>query len=223
MPEYVAPLDTDWALSDAWSVASGVLEMDGNYMQLHDNVLDLTHFGFIHIGSVGITDWIKPPKASTTTTSAKFRSEFVDRPLQPAHCAITGTELDRPADLFVTEGEFVSPAVHAAIETIEYDAPTPAGRSKYTLRIVHATTPISMDKYRYHYLFGWDVKLPSEAIAAMQAGIETVFTVDKVILHAISETLKWDSRGIGYSKIKLQADTPQLHARRKLKALIDRE
>ncbi len=63
IPEYVAPLDTDCALSDAWSVASGVLEMDGNYMQLHDNVLDLTHFGFIHIGSLGITDWIKPPKA----------------------------------------------------------------------------------------------------------------------------------------------------------------
>jgi vanillate O-demethylase monooxygenase subunit len=63
MPEYVAPLDTDWAFSHAWSVASGVLEMDGNYMQLHDNVLDLTHFGFIHIGSLGITDWIKPPKA----------------------------------------------------------------------------------------------------------------------------------------------------------------
>ncbi|MET3826382.1 hypothetical protein ABIC16_002075 [Sphingomonas sp. PvP055] len=127
---------------------------------------------------------------STTTTSAKFRSEFVDRLLQPAHCAITGPELDRPANLFVTEGEFVSPAVHDAIETIEYDAPTPAGRSKYALRIVHATTPISMDKYRYHYLFGWDVKLPSEAIAAMQAGIETAFTGDKVILRAISKSLR---------------------------------
>lgn len=223
IPEYEPPLDTDWAISSDWSVAAGTMDMEGNYMQLHDNVLDLTHFGFIHGNTLGITDWIVPPKASTDNNRVKFRREFIKRQLQPMHIGITGTELERPCDLFVTEGVWVSPAVHDAIETIEFDEPAPSGRTKFSLRVVHATTPISMDRYRYYYLFGWDVSMPAEAKAAMKAGVEAIFSEDKAMLQAIDRTLREDSRGADYPEIKLQADTPQLHARHKLKELLDRE
>lgn len=221
--EYAAPCNTDWAMSDEWSVTTGAMEFEGNYMQLHENVLDLTHFGFVHLESLGATDWIDPPKTTTSPTGVTFRQEFIDRPLRPAHMAFTGTGPDRLADRFVTEGTWVSPAIHDATETLEFDEPVSGGRNKFTIKIVHAPTPISMDRYRYFYLFGWDVKAPPELVSAMKTGIEAMFLEDKEILQAIHETLNRDTRGTDYPEIKLRADTPQLHARIKLRELLERE
>lgn len=221
--EYDPPHDLSWTTGENWSVASGLIEMDGNYMQLHDNVMDLTHFGFVHRNTLGVSDWVAPPKVSTTKTTVTFRQEFLDRALQPFHASITQTPPDRRASRFVTEGAWISPALHAASESIEFDDTAPGKRSKFRMQVAHATTPINMGSYRYYYVLGWDVDLPAEVRAGMKPGTEAIFGEDKVMLEAINDMLKRDSRGTDYPEIKLQADTPQLHARQKLKELMDRE
>jgi vanillate O-demethylase monooxygenase subunit len=197
--------------------------MEGNYMQLHDNVMDLTHFGFVHRDTLGVTDWTKPPKVTTTKTTVTFRQEFSNRALQPFHASVTGTAPDRLASRFVTEGAWISPALHVAREIIEFHDAVPGEREKFTMEVAHATTPSSMDRYRYYFLVGWDVDLPRDIKEAMEPGVRRIFGQDKTILEAISAVMARDTRGVDYPEIKLQADTPQLHARQKLKELLSRE
>jgi len=223
MREYDPPHDLSWAVTEGWSVAGGLIEMEGNYMQLHDNVLDLTHFGFVHRDSLGVTDWIHAPKMTTSDTTVTFRQEFLDRPQSPFHTAATNSPPGRLASRFVTEGSWISPALEVASETVEFNNVSPGERSKFTFQVAHATTPISMNRYRYYFLVGWDVVLPREIHDAMGPGVVAIFSEDKGILQAISELVARDSRGVDYPEIRLAADAPQLHARKKLAELLARE
>lgn len=217
------PADLSWAERKDWSIASGRLRMAGNYMQLHDNVMDLTHFGFVHRDTLGQLDWVKPPKVKLTGSTVHFRQEFTDRPLSDFHRQITGTPPDLPASRFATDGTWVTPALHLATETIEFDNPGAGEVDTYIMEVVHAVTPLGMTEYEYHFLVGWNVDLPAELREALTPGIVSVFSQDKELLEAIDRTVSRDSRGADLDEIHLKSDTPQLHARRKLQELMDRE
>tara|TARA_R110000772_G_scaffold146487_1_gene256659 strand:- start:1177 stop:2235 length:1059 start_codon:yes stop_codon:yes gene_type:complete len=221
--EYDPPQDLGWANSADWSVATGAMEWNGNYLLLHDNVVDLTHFNFLHRNTLAQDDWLKPPKVTTTKTTVTFRQEFIDRQLKPFHTSATRTAPDRPASRFITEGIWFSPALHTAAEFIEFDDAVPGERDKFTFRVAHATTPISMDRYRYYFIVGWDVDLPDDVKAAMGPGAAVIFEEDRAMIEAVSEMVAQDSRGTDYPELKLQADTPQLHMRQKVKELMARE
>jgi len=49
-------------LDDArFSTVRGYTRMEANYMLLKENVLDLTHFGYVHRSTFQITDWTRAP------------------------------------------------------------------------------------------------------------------------------------------------------------------
>ena len=55
------PADLAYLSESGWHFVWGYKAVNGNFMQLKENVLDLTHFAFLHKKSLGITDWDKPP------------------------------------------------------------------------------------------------------------------------------------------------------------------
>jgi glycine cleavage system aminomethyltransferase T/nitrite reductase/ring-hydroxylating ferredoxin subunit len=52
----LVPDDLAYLQSPNWHVVWGYKAVNGNYMQLKENVLDLTHFAFLHRKSLGVTD-----------------------------------------------------------------------------------------------------------------------------------------------------------------------
>ncbi len=214
------PVSLDWFDDAEWTVGKGAMHVDGNYMLLHDNLMDLTHFGFVHRDSLDFGDWIHPPAVSTTEKTVTFRQVFGQRKLAGSHLQFTRTDPDRLADEFVTEGSWVTPAIHLAAEYIRFDGPSGGQRTSFTFRIAHAMTPVDAGSTRYFFALGWDVVTPPGTGDAMAKGAAHVFEEDKEIVEQIATMLSKDLRGFDYPEIKLQADTPQLHARRKLEILL---
>ena len=55
------PSDLAYLSSPDWHTVWGYQAVNANFMQLKENVLDLTHFAFLHKKSLGVTDWDRPP------------------------------------------------------------------------------------------------------------------------------------------------------------------
>jgi len=221
--EYDAPADLSWATDPQWTVGGGSMEVASNYMLLHDNLMDLTHFAFVHAESLQLEDWITPPSVASTETTVTFEQRFERRKLAPFFAMMMETAPGQLADRAVNRGSWLSPALHAGIEQFEFDTPTPGGRSSFTFRIAHAVTPIDADRCRYYFVLGWDVLKPPGAGEMLAAGAAAVFDEDRTMIEAIHEITRRDSRGHDYPEVRLQADAPQLLARRKLADLLAKE
>lgn len=218
--EFDPPPDTSWH-ARAVNPHHGVMEIDCNYMLLHDNVMDLTHFAFVHANSLEFSEWIKPPKVTTSGNTVTYRQELTDWHPTPSHTFVTGIPREKALHS-VTQGNFLSPAIHFGGENITDPNPEPGQRAEFTLFVCHAPTPISMNKMRYHFIVGWDVEIP--AGASLGEGVGVIFDEDKRILEMVQEMVNRDGRGgRNFPETHLQADTGQLHARRKLQEWLDRE
>lgn len=101
-------------LRDAgWTVQGGVTTMAANYMLLHDNALDRTHFPFVHPHRIhrGYAENPPPLQIEVTETTVSYARTFAPAPLTDWQHEATGL----PADASYTQretGTFVSPALH---------------------------------------------------------------------------------------------------------------
>jgi len=81
-----------------------------NYMLLKENVLDLTHFGYVHASTFKITDWTNPPQVTTDGDTVTYRQYFERSPLPPIFAEPLGLPAGTPFNRD-NYGSFVSPAV----------------------------------------------------------------------------------------------------------------
>ena len=74
------------------------------------NVLDLSHFAFVHANTLAVTDRVRPPAVERGEREVSYRQEFLGTPL-PAHYGVpTGIGCDRAVDRRAW-GSYVSPAL----------------------------------------------------------------------------------------------------------------
>lgn len=217
--EFDPPVDTSW-INNVVNPYHGVMEVNCNYMMLHDNVMDLTHFGFVHANSLQSDDWKTPAKMTATANTVTCRQDFPEYLVTPAHTAVTGIPPGKVVSS-VRESGWKSPALHAGGEHICDPAPEPGRRGEFKFYVAHAPTPMSMNKMRYHFVLGWDIEMP--AGASLGDGVNVIFDEDKRILEMIQEGIERDGRGRDFPEAMLKADTAQLRARRMLKDLMDRQ
>ncbi len=119
-----------------------------NYFLLQENVLDLTHFGFLHADTLAQEGWeegLSEVEVRERTVSHRkavagaLVAPFINIPLG----APEGTTID-----LIDWGTFVSPST--PIAGIDFDDPRPGTRlAKRHFRIAHLTTPMSMDRAHY--------------------------------------------------------------------------
>lgn len=206
----------------AWSVVSGETPLEANYMMLKENVLDLTHFGFVHRNSIQVGDWTRPPKVEVGETTVSFIQEFPSAPLSFIYGVPTGIGMERPV-YRKNWGRFVTPAVNLGAVEVRDPNPAPGARAEFRFHVVHLTTPISPTRTRYWWFQGWDVQLPSEYMAKWQPAVEVGYAEDKAILNQVQRIVSNDAAGCDYPEILAQADQAAIQARRKLQVLLDAE
>lgn len=215
------PPSIDWHLDAGWSIVGGSMEADANYMLLKENVLDLTHFGYLHRNSFKILDWDRAPTVNVSGEQVEFRLEFEPAPLAPLFAATTGFG-DRPIAR-VNWGRSLSPALHLAGQDFTDPVPQPGARSTAAFRVMHATTPISPTRMHYFWMTGWDLPLTEQQLDAMRQTTLVGFAEDKDMIEAIQATVDRDPRGLRYPEVMVASDRSAVQARRALQRRLAQE
>jgi vanillate O-demethylase monooxygenase subunit len=154
------------------------IDVAANYMLLKENVLDLTHFGFVHASTFKITDWVNPPSCTTEGDITSYHQSFQRSPLPPVFAEPLGVAVGTPFNR-ENYGSFVSPARQiAAVDLIDPDREAIVGR----FRVSHATTPIDATHMHYFWVGGRDYGTTAEQMAEFEALTKKGFAEDEAVL-----------------------------------------
>lgn len=220
--EAPTPATLDWAVDPARVTASGAMEVACNFLALKENVLDLSHFAFVHENTLAVTDWVRAPEVEKTPDTVTYRQEFLGMPL-PAHYGLpTGIGCERPADRRAW-GTYVSPGLQTAGVDIEDPSAVAGARPQFQLRILHATTPIDPGRCTYWWFFSQDYGHGPTAAADLTARIEAAFLEDKIILEATEALVRRDVRARDYLDMSVACDRAGIETRRKVEQLTAKE
>jgi phenylpropionate dioxygenase-like ring-hydroxylating dioxygenase large terminal subunit len=219
MDDVPPPPVLEWTTDSAISILHGRIDIAANYLLLKENVLDLTHFGYVHAKTFGITDWVDLPNFTTEGDTTGFSQKFIGSPLPPLFALPMGLPVGTPFDRD-NSGAFVSPALQRG----DVDFRDPAtGEVTARLRIAHATTPISPTEMHYFWLVARDYGTAPEMMEELRQLTLVGFDEDKVIIEAIQQTASRDPRGTGAPEFSVKMDTAGIQARRIVQRWMDKE
>jgi vanillate O-demethylase monooxygenase subunit len=178
--------DTGWLADPLWASVTGRFPLKCDYVSMHENLLDQTHFPFLHPGTVGT------PEYARSKLEVKMEGEVVriDRMLKnspppgiygvPAE--IQGKMVDR-----YSEARFASPAMHVAFARIVDPNPDPGRLGQFRFNITHLVTPETNDSIHYWWFNSRDFKLKDAEVdkfmyeASTQAYLEDVDALEAIL------------------------------------------
>lgn len=217
------PQEAGWPALPQFAHWNGETTAEGNYMLLKENVLDLTHFGYVHANTFKILDWVDPPTVTVTEDRVSYRQAFIDCSLPPMFADATGIAPGKKVNRY-NYGSYISPALNVAALDIEDLDPQPGQRQNFQFKVMHITTPETATRFRYLWFVGFDIpELSAEQLASYQAITELGFAEDKAIIEAVHSRIMNDPRHLDYPEIIVQTDQAAIQARRKLAAQLERE
>ena len=207
-----APQELPWTTDTEFAVLSGNMTIAANYMLLKENVLDLTHFGYVHAKTFGITDWTHPPEVTSDEESVSYRQGFVRTPLPAGYAIALGLQ---PGIIWSREtcGSFLSPALQISSNDL-FDPSKPDEPPMGRYRIAHATTPIDQRRMHYFWVFGRDHGRSSSEMDALGNVVKQGFGEDQVILEAVQALADRSPRRGSSGERSVKADAAGVYARR---------
>jgi phenylpropionate dioxygenase-like ring-hydroxylating dioxygenase large terminal subunit len=216
------PLRLDWTTDPAFALVTGRMDINANYMLLKENVLDLTHFGFVHAATFKITDWVEPPQVEVQGDLVTYRQHFEQSPLPPPFAEALSLPVGTPFNR-ENYGSFISPALQiAAVDFIDpkrTDSEAIAGK----FRIAHATTPVDATHMYYFYLLARDHGTSLEQMSRFAALSKKGFGEDETMIEAVQQILSRDPRPADAWEVSVKSDTAGVQARRALLRWMARE
>jgi len=192
---------------------TGDFVFEANYMLLHENVLDLSHFVYLHKNSFGVEDFALPTFVQEGERVGFRRTVIVDdldEGSKKAFQVDDGFGIRQESD-----GWFETPAWHSSTMTT-YRRPGGPYPEKMTVLINHLVTPEHMGRTRYWWYIGFLPAAPEDALDFIGETFVTAFNEDKVMLRAIQETIERDPRGRDYPEYSFRGDEGGVRARRML-------
>lgn len=158
--EHLIP-DTGWLSDPAWGTVSGQFHIASDYVAMHENLIDQTHFPFLHPETVGTPEYARSRlTASTDGDQVVIRRELRDAPPPAVYgepAGIMHKRVDR-----TSEARFVSPALHVAFAEVADPAPDAGAPERYRYTITHAFTPETNTSIHYWWFNSRDYR-PGDA------------------------------------------------------------
>lgn len=171
------------ALTDpGWTVQGGITDVAANYLLLHDNALDRTHFPYVHPHRIhrGYVEGPPPLNIEVTETTVSYRRSFAPAPLADWQAEATGL----PEDGEYTQreaGTFVSPALHVD----EMDIVGPDGTALRS-QFIRAFTPVDAGHTRVLWRAARNYALGDDAVTErLREVYEGTMVEDQPLLEAI--------------------------------------
>lgn len=206
--------DLPWLASPQWSTVGGQFHIPTNYVAMHENLLDQTHFPILHTGTVGTPEYSR----STLEVEQRGREVHIARKLlhspPPGIYAVPmkleGRNVDRYSDSY-----FASPALHVAHARIVNPEPRDGERQEYRVNIVHAFTPERQNSIHYWWHTSRDFALEDqEANDFMRTASGTAYQEDVDALTWIQQT--YDNQPGVPHELSFGPDRPGLMMRKTL-------
>ncbi|HEY8611998.1 MAG TPA: aromatic ring-hydroxylating dioxygenase subunit alpha, partial [Roseomonas sp.] len=200
--------DLPWLADPAWATVTGGFHMRTNYVAMHENLLDQTHFSFLHAGSVGTPAWAAAPlEVAQEGDVVKLRRELLDSP-PPGIYAIPMKLEGKPVDR-LSEAAFIGPAGHVAFARILDRGPPAGAPAARHVNITHLFTPETQHTLHYWWFNSRDFALDDESASAffLEASSQA-YQEDVDALAWISEIVQTEKPG--YREFSFRSDRPGL-------------
>jgi len=216
------PPSFDWFADPTWTTTTNGYEFGANYLMLHENVMDLTHFNYVHAKTFKIDNW-RANTAKFTTEGDRVTYEDIYEAEGMTEQQRTVMYMTHPASLRMkVTAWFDTPALHTALATV-YNQPGQGVPEQTHTRIAHILTPISPTKTHYWWLVGTNGNVPEEIKKIYGDLIYTGFSEDRVMMQAIQQLLEQDGRGRTYPEVSFPGDAGGIYVRRVLSRLMAAE
>ncbi|TPG48218.1 aromatic ring-hydroxylating dioxygenase subunit alpha [Sphingomonas glacialis] len=213
--------ETPWLADPAWKSVRGQYHIKTDYVTMHENLLDQTHFPFLHPGTVGTPEYAR----SKLDVRRDGDVIVIDRALRdaapPGIYGVPMQLMDKKVDRF-SEARFVSPALHTAYASVVDRADASGEPKTYRFNITHLLTPETNGTIHYWWFNTRDERLDdAEADAFLLAASEAAYLEDVDALEWISEVITSDIEP--QFDLNFAADKPGLLMRRALFELAEAE
>ena len=214
--------DPDWTwIKDRYAIKA-------NYQLITDNLMDLTHVGYVHRGTIGGTPQAHSEADTKTTRSdtgvhvARWMMNSVPPPAYVAGHKFNTPTVDRWMEI-----EFVPPAA-VRIHTGAKDANTGAreGDRKGGFAFMGLNLQTPETEGSTHYFWSGARTSPRDEAAQSQIrqqllkSLPITFAEDKLIVEAQQVSI---DRPDGAPLVLIASDAGLVHARRLVEALVDKE
>lgn len=208
--------ETAYLASAEWECSKGYFHLPGNYVSLHENLLDLTHLSYIHASSFGTPEYARAPYR-TQLGDGHFlvHREVIPTTLPPVWADPTGLTGVTTAARIATS-EFLGPGFHRVTVSF-YDSALPESERKTgTIRTAHLPTPETHGSTHYFIVHGRDFALGDPAVTAvMHERLFAAFEEDVEALTRLERVLVETPREDFY-EISVTTDGPSVAMRRYL-------
>jgi phenylpropionate dioxygenase-like ring-hydroxylating dioxygenase large terminal subunit len=155
--------DTAWLDSSEWKTVNGFFPIKADYVSMHENLLDQTHFPFLHPGAIGTPEFARSKlEARTEGDSVVIDRALLNSPPPGVYAMPTGLT-GKPVDRF-SEARFVSPALHRAFARIVDHNDASNEAHTYRFNITHIFTPETARSMHYWWFCSRDFKQDDAAI-----------------------------------------------------------
>ncbi|WP_437883942.1 Rieske 2Fe-2S domain-containing protein [Pseudomonas sp. LRF_L74] len=205
-----------WIEAADWECSTGYFHHPGNYVSMHENLMDLTHLTFLHAATIGTPDYASAPfKLDLKEGHYKLIREVVPTTLSPVWGKTTGLDGCNTAARIVTS-EFLSPGLHRVSVTFYDSALSPGQRSEYHIHTAHILTPETAGTMHYFIVHGRDFAQHDTQLGDfMHEQLFAAFNEDVEGLGALEQRL--GDIDDGHYEISVASDAPAVATRIYLK------
>jgi phenylpropionate dioxygenase-like ring-hydroxylating dioxygenase large terminal subunit len=210
-----------WLDDAEFTHVGGYLHVKCNYVRLHENVLDLTHFPFLHGAAVGDLAYAQAPfEVVKSGDAVAITRTLQNHEVNAGYAAMIGNPGHRVDRTSVSW--FLTPAFHIAHAEVRDLEGGVDGRTQFHFKIQHMFTPETATSTHYFWAAARDMKIDDHALsnAAKKQAVET-FLEDVDALEDIEAV--WARESSGFQEISVAGDRAGLLMRRILAKRAARE
>ncbi len=179
-----------WFTDPEWTHVKGYFHMKANYLGLHENLLDLSHFPFVHGAMVGKPAHAEArPKVTVQANvvhSSVLHRDVASGPEYAAAATLVGP-VDRLSEQYVP-----SPAIHVGKAILTDSSVPPQTHVRY---VIHCPTPETQTSTHYFWAIARDEVVDNAKVDAESCAFGSkAFSEDKEVLEEIEELIARDGR-----------------------------
>ncbi|MCH7627088.1 MAG: aromatic ring-hydroxylating dioxygenase subunit alpha [Proteobacteria bacterium] len=213
--------DTAWLDDPAWGTVTGGFHIKADYVSMHENLIDQTHFPFLHPGTVGTPEYARSKLTAQTEGDSVVIRRELRKAAPPGVYGVPAGIMDKLVDR-TSEARFVSPALHVAFARIAVHEPDSGKPALYRYNITHAFTPESNNAIHYWWFNSRDDRPGDPEFDRFMIEAHTqAYSEDVEALEWINDVVRTD--GEEQCDLSFAPDKPGLMARRIMYNLSARE
>jgi len=222
--ESMIPAST-WLDDPSWVTVRGLLDLEGNWILLAENLMDLTHVPFVHGRTFNYPlEYAETPiklvRDGDTVSHARHNAPGYHR-----SCYIRPEMYETIEEAGVSslsQNTFVSPALCVGKGEIYVEKPEIAGQSMFSWRFCNLMTPVNERLTKYWYTFSRNYDLQDQALTDQTIELFLVGLVeDKVAIENVQRAIDADTTP--FREAHFKSDAAGVTMRRIVKCLAERE